>query len=59
MNFNFCHCKMCQKFHGAPFGPYLWFKDSEFEIKKGEILKHSINPAKWPNEVFVESVVPR
>lgn len=50
---------MCQKFHGAPFGPYLWFKDSEFEIKKGEILKHSINPAKWPNEVFVESVVPR
>lgn len=34
-NFNICHCKMCQKFHGSAFGPYVWFKDSDFEIVKG------------------------
>ena len=36
IDFNICHCRMCQKFHGAAFSPYVWFDAADFEITKGQ-----------------------
>lgn len=30
-----CHCSMCRKQHGAPFGAYARVESSEFNIVKG------------------------
>ena len=32
----FCHCTMCQKQHGAPFGPYSAVEWSAFTVTAGE-----------------------
>jgi len=32
----FCHCTMCQKEHGAPFGVYSAVKWEDFKITSGE-----------------------
>ena len=31
-----CHCGMCQKFHGAPFGTYVEVEKVHFRITAGE-----------------------
>ena len=31
-----CHCTMCQKAHGAPFGVYSGVRHDEFEILSGQ-----------------------
>lgn len=31
-----CHCAMCQKQHGAPYGTYLSVKKSDFNYISGE-----------------------
>ena len=31
-----CHCRMCQKQHGAPFGTYLSVRQGEVEYLSGE-----------------------
>lgn len=41
IDFNVCHCKMCQKFHGSDSGPYVWFRKSDFEIIKGSEYEKS------------------
>lgn len=32
----FCHCTMCQKQHGAPFGPYSSVQWDDFTVTHGE-----------------------
>ena len=34
----YCHCTMCQKMHGAPFGVYSRVAWDEFTVTKGEDL---------------------
>ncbi len=31
-----CHCRMCQKVHGTPFGTYWFFKAGEIRFTSGE-----------------------
>jgi ADP-ribosyl-[dinitrogen reductase] hydrolase len=31
-----CHCRMCQKFHGAPFGTYLEVPRERFRVVAGQ-----------------------
>ena len=33
---NFCHCSMCRKIHGAPFGAFAHGNASEFRWLRGE-----------------------
>ena len=35
LHFNLCHCTMCQKFHGAMLGPYVWFREEQFTLMRG------------------------
>src|SRR6188768_238098 len=30
-----CHCAMCRKAHGAPFGTYLAVRDDQFRLTHG------------------------
>lgn len=41
-----CHCHMCQKFHGAPFGSYVRVTASEFRFVSGrdEVVEYRSSP---------------
>ena len=52
INFNICHCKMCQKFHGASSGPYVWFKKDDFKIVRGHKLEAQYESSDMAFRVF-------
>ena len=33
---SYCHCKMCQKTHGAAFGPYGFVREEDFKLLSGQ-----------------------
>ena len=50
--FSYCHCTMCQKFHGAAFGPYLRFLKKDFKISKGQEMETVFQSSQWASRSF-------
>ncbi len=49
-----CHCSMCRKQHGAPFGAYSRVAWDEFRITKGEELIKSFRSSDDVSRTFCE-----
>ena len=43
-NFIHCHCSMCRKIHGTPFGSYVRSKQVNFKSGKGNIARYESSP---------------
>ena len=39
-----CHCSMCRKIHGTPFGSYVRSKQVTFKSGKGNIARYESSP---------------
>ncbi|MEL6182868.1 MAG: GFA family protein [Myxococcota bacterium] len=52
IHFNLCHCTMCQKFHGAMLGPYLWFRQQQYTLLQGEADETIYRSSDWASRSF-------
>lgn len=51
-SFNLCHCTMCRKFSGGPFGSFLGLKKADFRYTAGEDLITVFKSSDWASRCF-------
>ena len=50
--FTHCHCTMCQKFSGSPFGSFIGIKAENFRFTEGQELEKEYASSEWASRTF-------
>lgn len=51
-SFSLCHCTMCQKFSGGPFGAFVGVKKKDFKYTQGENTITVFKSSDWASRAF-------
>lgn len=51
-SFSLCHCSMCQKFSGGPFGSFIGVKKEDFKFTAGEEAITEFHSSDWASRTF-------
>lgn len=46
------HFNLCQKFHGAMLGPYVWFRREQFSLRQGQDHETTYASSEWASRTF-------
>ena len=55
LGFNVCHCDMCQKATGGPFGPFVRIKKTDFQFLTGEDVIQTYSSSPGVTRSFCET----